>query len=182
MHRQTQSQLSYFIKKKKKKDHMLSMWKTTKGTLQFDIPLVQRNHCYRLHTLAKKKASILQYGVVVTYFTPKKTSQKTRNSYLFNVWKKISIPIPGLLWVLPSSAGSAGSTVTLVPVCLMNCCRLTCLSSLVSCSRSCCMSFNKKNAAVGEIIFQKTAKHYQQLQTASFSMKSSDKCSKCLTN
>lgn len=32
------------------------MWKTTKGTLQFDIPLVQRNHCYRLHTLAKKKS------------------------------------------------------------------------------------------------------------------------------
>lgn len=99
--------------------------------------------CYRLHILATK-ASTLQYGVLVTYFTLKKTPQKTRNSYLFNVWKKISLPIPGLLWVLPSSAGSAGSTVTLVPVCLMNCCRLTCLSSLVSCSRSCCMSFNKK--------------------------------------
>lgn len=157
MHRQTQSQLSYFIKRKKK-DHMLSMWKTTKGTLQFDIPLVQRNHCYRLHTLAKKKASILQYGVVVTYFTPKKTSQKTRNSYLFNVWKKISIPIPGLLWVLPSSAGSAGSTVTLVPVCLMNCCRLTCLSSLVSCSRSCCMSFNKKKRSSGRNYFSEDCK------------------------
>lgn len=35
---------------------------------------------------------------------------------------------------------------------------------------------------MGEIIFQKTTKHYQQLQTASFSMKSSDKCSKCLPN
>lgn len=70
-------------------------------------------------------------------------SSRENKIHPFNVYNKMILPIPWLLWVLSSSVGSAGSTVTLVPVCLMNCCRLTCLSSLVSSSSSCCMSFSE---------------------------------------
>lgn len=42
------------------------------------------------------------------------------------------------------STGSAGSTVTFVPVCWMNCWRLTCLSSFVSCSSSCSLSCQER--------------------------------------
>lgn len=39
-----------------------------------------------------------------------------------------------------TSVGSAGRTVTFVPVCWINCWRLTCRSSLVNCSSSCSLS------------------------------------------
>ena len=43
-----------------------------------------------------------------------------------------------------TSTGSAGSTVTFVPVCWMNCWRLTCRSSFVSCSSSCSLSCQER--------------------------------------
>ena len=42
-----------------------------------------------------------------------------------------------------TSMGSAGRTVTFVPVCWINCWRLTCRSSLVNCSNSCSLSCNR---------------------------------------
>lgn len=43
-----------------------------------------------------------------------------------------------------TSMGSAGSTVTFVPVCWINCWRLTCRSSFVSCSSSCSLSCQER--------------------------------------
>lgn len=76
---------------------------------------------------------------------------KTRSTLCFHFYlihslvmrTKLKLPFLWLLLLLSSSPGSAGSTVTLVPVCLINCCRFTCLSSLVNSSSSCCMSFNE---------------------------------------
>ncbi|XP_006882342.1 PREDICTED: centromere protein U [Elephantulus edwardii] len=49
-----------------------------------------------------------------------------------------------------TSMGSAGKTVTFVPVCWINCWRLTCRSSFVNCSSSCSLSCNRLVACPGE--------------------------------
>lgn len=54
------------------------------------------------------------------------------------------IPLSPVVLLESSSPGSTGRTVTLVPVCWMNCWRFTCLNSFVSCSSSYWLSWWKE--------------------------------------